>query len=160
MASEDTSDYVLNPAQIKALKRAVFSKKYGVDSEDEITLTLCDLHRGECTYEEVILKACLAYLRDYPCKSAKQEAAMRQGMKYFEDVLLDYEDEEEDKVEEAVLDAANGSAADGAQSAAVRSSSSGKLKLETRRSTTPATPPLSGSEENDSILRECEEKAH
>ena len=97
MASEDTSDYVLNPAQIKALKRAVFSKKYGVDSEDEITLTLCDLHRGECTYEEVILKACLAYLRDYPCKSAKQEAAMRQGMKYFEDVLLDYEDEDEDE---------------------------------------------------------------
>jgi hypothetical protein len=100
MASEHTSDYVLNPAQIKALKRAVFSKKYGYSSEDEITLTLCDLHRGKCTYEEVILKACLAYLRDYPCKSAKQEAAMRQGMKYFEEVLLDYEDDEEYEEEE------------------------------------------------------------
>ena len=100
MASEHTSDYVLNPAQIKALKKAVFSKKYGVNNEDDITITLCDLHCGECTYEEVILKACLAYLRNYPCKSPKQEAAMRQGMKYFEEVLLDYEDEEEYEEEE------------------------------------------------------------
>jgi hypothetical protein len=100
MASEDTSDYVLNPAQIKALKKAVFSKKYGVNSEDEITLTLCDLHRGKCVYEEVIMKACVAYLRNYPCKSAKQELAMHQGMEYFEEVLLDYENEEQYEDEE------------------------------------------------------------
>jgi len=94
MASEHTSDYVLNLAQIKALKRAVFSKKYGTSSEDEIMLTLCDLHRGKCVYEEVIMKACLVYLRNYPCKSAKQEIAMHQGMEYFEEVLLEDEEEE------------------------------------------------------------------
>lgn len=93
MASEHTSDYVLNPAQIKALKKAVFSKKYGFSSdEDEITLTLCDLDESKIVIsEEVIVKACVAYLRNYPCKSAKQELAMHQGMEYFEEVLLDYE---------------------------------------------------------------------
>jgi hypothetical protein len=99
MASEHTSDYVLNPAQIKALKRAVFSKKYGYSSdEDEITLTLCDLDESKIVIsEEVIVKACLAYLRNYPCKSAKQELAMHQGMEYFEEVLLDYENEDEEE---------------------------------------------------------------
>jgi hypothetical protein len=101
MASEHTSDYVLNPAQIKALKRAVFSKKYGYSSEDEITLTLCDLDESEIVIsDEVIVKACLAYLRNYPCKSAKQEAAMCEGIEYFKEVLLDYEDYEDEEDEE------------------------------------------------------------
>ena len=100
MASERTSDYVLNYAQIQTLTKAVFSKKYGTSSEDEITLTLfdldesCDSNKSKIVIsEEVIVKACVAYLRNYPCKSAKQELAMHQGMEYFEEVLLDYEDE-------------------------------------------------------------------
>ena len=101
MASERTSDYVLSYAQIQTLTKAVFSKKYGTSSEDEITLTLCDLDES-CDSnkskivisEEVIVKACLAYLRNYPCKNAKQELAMHQGMEYFEEVLLEDEEEE------------------------------------------------------------------
>jgi hypothetical protein len=71
------------------------------------------------------------------------------------EVEEDDDDDDDEDDDGAVLDVAKGSMGDGAQSAAVRSSSSGKLKLETRRSTTPATPPLSGSEENDSILFFC-----
>jgi hypothetical protein len=101
MASEHTSDYVLNPAQIKALKKAVFLKNYGYNSEDEITLTVCDLDESEIAVsDEVIVKACLAYLRNYPCKSAEQETAMCEGMEYIKEVLLDFQDEDEDYEEE------------------------------------------------------------
>jgi len=97
MASEHTSDYVLNPAQIKALKKAVFLKNYGTSSEDEITLTLYDLDESKIVIsEEVIVKACLSYLRNYPCNTAKKEDAVREGMEYFEEVLLDYENKYEE----------------------------------------------------------------